>query len=138
MTASAQPRQLDARLRVSRGDFQLEVDLEVSGQQTAVLLGPNGAGKSTVVDALAGVCPIDAGRIVVDGVVVDEPATSTFVPVRQRGLGIVFQQYRLYVAMKKLVLMSGSSESHSEAKEPSRYFWRVLISSIRRKDKFIY
>ena len=102
MTASAQPRQLDARLRVSRGDFQLEVDLEVSGQQTVVLLGPNGAGKSTVVDALAGVCPIDAGRIVVDGVVVDEPATSTFVPVRQRGLGIVFQQYRLFEQMSVL------------------------------------
>ncbi|MEM8618912.1 MAG: ABC transporter ATP-binding protein [Actinomycetota bacterium] len=102
MTASEQSRQLDASIRVSRGDFELEVELEVVGQQTVVLLGPNGAGKSTVVDALAGVCPIDAGRIVVDDVVVDEPATATFVPTRLRGLGIVFQQYRLFGQMSVL------------------------------------
>ncbi len=42
--------------------------------ETVAVLGPNGAGKSTLLRALAGLLPIDRGRIVIDGVTVDDPA----------------------------------------------------------------
>ncbi len=93
---------LDARLRIIRGGLTLDVDLSVDRGETVALLGPNGAGKSTVVDALAGLQPIDDGCVAIGDTVVDEPSTSTFVPPRQRRLGIVFQQYRLFGNMSAL------------------------------------
>lgn len=39
----------------------------VSSHELLVLLGPNGAGKSTLVKALAGLVPIEAGSVTLDG-----------------------------------------------------------------------
>ena len=44
------------------------------------MIGPNGAGKSTLVRALAGVVPLDDGRVVCDGETWDGPATRTETP----------------------------------------------------------
>ena len=60
------------------------------------ILGPNGAGKSTVLRALAGLLPIERGRIAVDEIVVDEPTTRTFEPPDRRPIGVVFQSYLLF------------------------------------------
>jgi molybdate transport system ATP-binding protein len=86
--------QLDCEVR--RGAFDLRVALSVSPGEVLGVLGPNGAGKSTLLRALAGLTPITAGRIAVDGVVLDDPATGTFVPAERRGVGLVFQNYRLF------------------------------------------
>ena len=64
---------LSADLRLSLGDFQLNVELTVPPGEVVVLLGPNGAGKSTALRALAGLLRLDAGRIEVDGVVLTDP-----------------------------------------------------------------
>jgi molybdate transport system ATP-binding protein len=60
------------------------------------LLGPNGAGKSTAVSALAGLLPIDTGRIILAGVLLDDPASGVFVPPESRRVGVVFQEYLLF------------------------------------------
>src|SRR5690606_34200853 len=65
---------LQAKVGVRRPDgFTLEVDLDAPAGTTTALLGPNGAGKSTVVSAIAGLLPIDDGRIALDGTVWDVP-----------------------------------------------------------------
>jgi branched-chain amino acid transport system ATP-binding protein len=43
------------------------VDLSVASGELLVLLGPNGAGKSTLVKAIAGVVPVHAGTVAIDG-----------------------------------------------------------------------
>ncbi|MBG0789928.1 MAG: ATP-binding cassette domain-containing protein [Desulfovibrionaceae bacterium] len=43
------------------------VDLEVADGDFITIIGSNGAGKSTFLNALAGMFPIDAGRVVLDG-----------------------------------------------------------------------
>jgi branched-chain amino acid transport system ATP-binding protein len=43
------------------------VDLSVAAGELLVLLGPNGAGKSTLVKAIAGVVPVHAGSIALNG-----------------------------------------------------------------------
>ncbi|USQ80765.1 ABC transporter ATP-binding protein [Ornithinimicrobium faecis] len=87
---------LTAYLPISRGDFDLEVDLAVAPGQVVALLGPNGAGKTTVLHALAGLLRLRAGSVVLDGRVLDEPAAGTFVPPAGRDVGVVFQDYLLF------------------------------------------
>jgi iron complex transport system ATP-binding protein len=54
------------RVRLGRRDVLEDVDLEVGPGWTA-LVGPNGAGKSTLLRALAGLQPLTAGCVLLDG-----------------------------------------------------------------------
>ncbi|MGF1599221.1 MAG: sulfate/molybdate ABC transporter ATP-binding protein [Acidimicrobiales bacterium] len=88
---------LDARIVVARSpDFTLDIELAIEPGATAALLGPNGSGKSTTVDILAGILPLDAGRIELAGRVLDEPADGVHVPIERRRIGVVFQRYLLF------------------------------------------
>ena len=44
------------------------VNLRLEDEDFVTVIGGNGAGKSTILNALAGVWPIDEGKIVVDGI----------------------------------------------------------------------
>ena len=55
-------------VEVAAGDFSVgPLDLDVPAGEYAVLLGPSGAGKTLVLEALAGVRRVRAGRLLVDG-----------------------------------------------------------------------
>ncbi len=66
------------------------LDLEVADGEVLALLGPPGSGKSTVLRMLAGLEEVTAGAIHVG----DRDVTA--VPARDRGVGIVFQNYALH------------------------------------------
>jgi len=87
---------LRATIDARRGSFHLTVDFEVEAGEVVAVLGPNGAGKTTLLRALAGLTPLDAGRIALGDIVVDEPARDLFVPPEERPLGVVFQDYLLF------------------------------------------
>jgi molybdate transport system ATP-binding protein len=91
---------LEARLflRLS-ATFRLDLELAIPPGRTAALLGPNAAGKSTAVAAIAGLRPLDAGQIMLDGRTLDEPASDRFVPPEARRIGVVFQDYLLFPHM---------------------------------------
>src|SRR5690242_4217582 len=66
------------------------LDLDVKDGEFMVLVGPSGSGKSTALRMLAGLEPIDAGSVRIDGRdVVD-------VPSKDRDIAMVFQNYALY------------------------------------------
>lgn len=91
------PTGLEAELAIRRSDvFQLSLHLKIPGGTTVALLGPNGAGKSTAVAAIGGLLPIDAGRITLNGTVLDAPSSDVFVPADERRVGVVFQDYLLF------------------------------------------
>ena len=91
------PSGLEVDLTIRRSDvFQLSLDLLIPAGTTVALLGPNGAGKSTAVAAIAGLLPIDTGRITLNGAVLDDPASDVFVPADERRVGVVFQDYLLF------------------------------------------
>lgn len=86
---------LHAEVSVRRGTFAVEAELDAPAGEVTAVLGPNGAGKSTLLACLAGLLPIDAGRISLGTVVLDEPP-STFVPPEGRRMGIVHQDGILF------------------------------------------
>ncbi len=67
-----------------------DVSLEIRSGEFFVLLGPSGSGKSTLLRAAAGLTSIDHGRISLQG------RDVTHVSARQRGVGLVFQNYALF------------------------------------------
>jgi iron(III) transport system ATP-binding protein len=70
------------------------VDLHVRPGEILCLLGPSGDGKTTLLRLVAGLEPLQAGRIELGGVVVGEPGRE--LPPEQRHVGFVFQDYALF------------------------------------------
>ena len=66
------------------------VDLEVADHEIVCVLGPSGSGKSTLLRVVAGLQPLDGGRVLLDG------ADQAGVPVHRRGLGLMFQDHQLF------------------------------------------
>jgi molybdate transport system ATP-binding protein len=86
---------LTADIELTIGALHLAVDMQADDDVVAVV-GPNGAGKTTLLRALAGLEPIQRGRIVIDGRVVEDPASGVRVPPEDRHVGVVFQEHRLF------------------------------------------
>ncbi len=70
------------------------VSLSVEPGEIIAIIGRSGSGKSTLLRCINGLEPIQGGRIVVDGEVVNNPRTDLR-KLRQR-VGIVFQSYNLF------------------------------------------
>ena len=70
------------------------VDLAIVPGQRLVVIGPSGSGKSTLLRCINGLERVTSGRIVVDGMVVGDPATP-IARIRSE-VGMVFQQFNLF------------------------------------------
>jgi thiamine transport system ATP-binding protein len=66
------------------------VGLQVAAHEIVCVLGPSGSGKSTLLRVVAGLQPLDGGRVSLDG------ADQADVPVHRRGVGLMFQDHQLF------------------------------------------
>ncbi len=86
---------LQISLRLARGAFTLDVDLELPGQGVTALFGPSGCGKTTLLRTLAGLDRA-AGRVALGAAVWQDDAQRRFMPPHQRPLGYVIQEAALF------------------------------------------
>jgi len=72
-----------------------DLSLEVARGEHVAIVGASGIGKSTLLNVIAGLEPVEAGRVVVDGVDVaalDDDARTAF---RRERMGFVFQAFHV-------------------------------------------
>ena len=70
-----------------------DINCSIAKGEFVTLLGPSGCGKSTLLRCIAGLTPVDGGKILLDG--------QDIVPLspQKRGIGMVFQSYALFPNM---------------------------------------
>ena len=85
---------IEARFRIDRGDFSLDVDLEMPGRGVTAIFGASGCGKTTLLRAIAGLEHTSNGYLKVGESLWQGP--GRFLPPHRRALGYVFQEPSLF------------------------------------------
>lgn len=111
---------LSVDIKKRLGSFQLDVSFEAQdATETLALLGASGCGKSMALKCIAGIERPDEGRIVLNDRVLFDSAAHVDVPVQQRRVGYLFQNYALFPTMTVLgnVLVGVREGSRDERRE---------------------
>ncbi|MBL6752586.1 MAG: sulfate/molybdate ABC transporter ATP-binding protein [Nevskia sp.] len=90
------------------------IDLDIRSGELLALLGPSGSGKTTLLRAIAGLEPIDGGRVLFGEV------DATRLSVQERRVGFVFQHYALFKHMTVLDNVSFGLRMRPRALRPPR------------------
>lgn len=99
----------------------------LAGGITSVI-GPSGAGKSTVLRVVAGLEQPDAGTVFIGG------ADATKHPARERGIGLVFQNYALFNNMSVRENVGFGLEVRKRSKSEIRERVDQLLELVQLKD----
>ncbi len=82
-----------------RGDVAVDavrgVTLEIAAGEFVAIEGPSGSGKSTLLRTMAGLWPATSGRVMIDGVPLDDRSDSELALLRRRRIGFVHQLFNL-------------------------------------------
>jgi multiple sugar transport system ATP-binding protein len=106
--------QFDSATRFYPGTPRPAVDalsLGIEDGELLVLVGPSGSGKTTALRMLAGLEPLDAGRVLIG-----ERDVSSVRP-RDRDIAMVFQNYALYPQLSVAANMGFALKQHGVPKE---------------------
>ena len=102
------------RCRIPLAEFELDLNVSFDARVTAIF-GPSGSGKTTLLDAIAGLRPITAGEIEIDGQILFSTVKGIDLPARQRGIGYVPQEAALFphLSVQQNILFGAGREIQS-------------------------
>lgn len=86
---------LKAEIR-SQHPVYLDMSFECHRGELLALVGPSGSGKTSALRSLAGLLPLQEGKIQIEDQVWFDAKQKIFVPASQRSVGMVFQNYALF------------------------------------------
>ncbi|MCY4257981.1 MAG: ABC transporter ATP-binding protein [bacterium] len=78
------------------GGFAICANINAPAGSCTAIVGPNGAGKTTLIGVLAGLVPLQRGKVVLANQVVDEPAQQIWVPPEHRPIALHNQHNLLF------------------------------------------
>jgi len=82
-------------LNIKLGMFEIKnVNLQIAKGEFLVILGPSAAGKSVILESIAGLVPIQSGKIVIN------KKDVTCLKPEKRNISICYQDYNLFPHMK--------------------------------------
>jgi len=87
---------IEARYRVQRPQFELDVDVRIPMHGITGVFGESGAGKTSLLRCIAGLEQATKSRLVVDGDTWQDDDVDFSRPIHQREIGYVFQEPRLF------------------------------------------
>jgi molybdate transport system ATP-binding protein len=93
---------IQARFKLDRPGFTLDVDLDLPGRGVTALFGQSGSGKTTLLRCIAGLERAPLGHLTVNGAVWQadghpgKRCSGHWLPTHQRPLGYVFQEASLF------------------------------------------
>lgn len=111
---------LEAAVRVTIGEFTLDVTLDVPGGRTLAVVGPNGSGKTTLLRSLAGLTPLTSGHVTLDGRVLDDPAADVYRPPEARPVAMVFQDHVLFPHLSALDNVAFGARARGRSRADAR------------------
>lgn len=80
----------------------LDATIACEPGELLALVGPSGGGKSTILRAIAGLTPVESGRISCNGALWYDTDAGVNVAVQRRRVGYVFQSYALFPHLSAL------------------------------------
>lgn len=89
------------------------LDLEVERGESVVVIGGSGSGKSVMIKHILGLLRPDAGRVVVDGLLVNELPSEELYGLRKQ-MGMLFQNAALFDSMDVFDNVSFALRHHTE------------------------
>ena len=110
---------LKARFLARVGRLELDVELDTAGGVVA-LVGPNGSGKTSVLSTLLGIVAVERGRIELGGTLLVDTERGHSVPVEERRLAYVPQDYALFphLRVRENVAFAMASASKGRRAQP--------------------
>jgi molybdate transport system ATP-binding protein len=123
---------LDARVQKRLGSangHSLTLDVHIRASEgITVIFGPSGAGKTSILRAIAGIITPDQGRIVLGEKVFFDSDAGIHLPMQQRNVGYVFQNYALFphLTAEQNILYGLRADTPVSARERVQEFFSLL------------
>src|SRR5687768_2820546 len=129
--ASTETEPMDIRIEGVGKNFEgfaalSPIDLAIPSGQLVALLGPSGSGKTTLLRLIAGLVPVDGGRILFGG------KDTTRLRLRERRVGFVFQHYALFPHMSVFENVAFGLRSRPRKERPSEADIRTKVDTLLR------